>query len=282
MPEEGPPAFAVLGRYGDIIQLLPAFKAIRDRTDFKPIVVTSTDYSAIYDGVSYVDPFPINGNWYQQIPFARDMARQHFGSCVVPQWWHECDRKDEICREQAQDNLTVLQSHGHNWGVDMNKNPDYGTSMWWRCGFAREEMMSLPLVFDRRDLAREAKLAETFTRFGKPLLLYNFTGASSPFAPVPEVMRVIQEFSGKYKLVDLGTVMGHRIYDLLGLFDRAAGLITIDTSTLHLALGSKVPYYAFKVGGWSSSVPKGNCRGSCFYSETLDKLDEVRQFLGGL
>lgn len=271
MIEKGPPAFCVLGRYGDIIQLLPAFKAVHDRIGMKPIVVSSTDYTSVYDGVSYVSVFPINGSWYGQVPFARDLARQHFGSCIVPQWWHETDRHEEICREQAQDHITVLQSHGFNWGVDMNKNPDYGTSMWWRCGFSREEMLNLPLIFDRRKLDREEALAAPYLRSKKPLLLYNFVGNSSPFAPVPEIMQIVAPFGDRFKFVDLGRIMAHRIYDLLGLYDRAAGLITTDTATLHLAPASKVPYFAYKVNGWSASVPKGNCKGQCFYTEALDQ-----------
>jgi len=282
MLEQGSPAFCILGRFGDIIQLLPAFKAIRDRTGSNPIVVSSTDYVNVYDGVSYVTPFPVNGNWYGAIPFARDLAREHFGACICPQFWHETDRHREISREQWEDGITVLQSHGFNWGVDMAKNPDYGSSMWWRCGFSREEMLTLPLVFDRRNVEREEALAAPFLRHKMPLLLYNFTGQSSPFAPVPEVMKVILEFNQKFKLVDLGKIMAHRIFDLVGLFDRAAGLITIDSATLHLAPASNVPYFAYKVGGWSSSVPKGNCRKSVFYSEAIETLGNLREFLNNL
>lgn len=284
MIEKGPAAFCILGRYGDIIQLLPAFKAIHDRTGQPPIVVSSTDYSSVYDGVSYVKPFPINGNWYMQIPFARDLARQHFGSCVVLPWWHETDRRDEICREQESDCITVLQSHGRNWGVDMHKNPNYGTSMWWRAGFTPEEMMTLPLVFDKRSEDRERRLVEPFQKFNKPLLLYNFAGQSSPFAAVPEVMRVISQFNHKFKMVDLGSLMAYRIYDLLGLMDAAAGMITIDTATLHMAPASKVPYFAYIVDGWSQSVPKGNVKGRAFYSEATrpEKLQELHNYLNSL
>lgn len=282
MIEKGPPAFCILGRYGDIIQLLPAFKAIHDRTGMKPIVVSSSDYSSVYDGVSYVSVFPVNGNWYMQIPFARDVAHHHFGSCIVPQWWHETDRHQEICREQAQEHITVLQSHGRAWGVDMSKNPDYGTSMWWRCGFSKEEMMTLPLVFDKRKPDREEVLAAPFVKSGKPLLLYNFTGHSSPFAPFPEVMKVISKHSNRFKFVDLGRITAYRIYDLLGLFDRAVGMVTIDTATLHLAPASKLPYFAYIVNGWSQSVPKGNVVGRAYYSEAVGKLAELDKFLNSI
>jgi hypothetical protein len=97
------------------------------------------------------------------------------------------------------------------------------------------------------------------SRQGKPLLLVNFSGHSSPFAWVPEVMRAVNQFQQQFNIVDIGRLKAQRIYDLLGLFDAAAGLITIDTATLHLAAGSAVPYIAYTRADWSSSVPKGNC-----------------------
>lgn len=279
----GAPVFIQLGRYGDLIQLLPAWYSIFQRTQAEPIVMVSTDYADLFDGVSYIQPFPIHGHWFTQVPFARDLAKQHFGGAIIPQWWHETDRAEEILKEQSE-GATVLQCHGINWGVDMAKNPNYGTSMWWRCGFTPEEMMTLPLVFDKRDLAREQRLAETYFNFKQspPIVLYNFTGISSPFAFVPEVMKVMLEFSSKFKFVDLGKVRAQKIFDVIGLMDRAIAMITIDTATLHLAPASQIRYLAYTVDGWSKSVPKGNCVFDIPYSQTLSRLHHIREFLAAI
>ncbi len=282
MIPKGAPVFIQLGRFGDLIQLLPAWKAIHDRAGADPIVMVSTDYSSIFDGVSYVQPFPIHGHWFAQIPFARELAKQHFGGAVIPQWWHETDRAEEIMAEQGT-GATVLQCHGFNWGVDMSKAPSYGVSMWKRCGFTRDEMMSLPLVFDRRSPSREAALAElVLGKNQKPVVLYNFTGVSSPFAYVPEVMRTVMKYTNKFKFIDIGKIVAHRIYDLLGLYDRAVGLITIDSATTHLAPAAKLPYFAYLVDGWSQSVPKGNVRHAIPYSQCLPRLAEMDAFLSTL
>lgn len=283
MVENGAPAIILLGRFGDIIQCLPGFKAIYDRTGSEPICFVSTEYSNVYDGVSYVQPFLINSHWYQGVPFARDLARNHFGGAIVPQWFHETDRVDEINREQAE-GATVIQCHGINWGVNMALNPNYGTSMYHRMGFTRDEMMTLPLVFDKRNLAREEMLAQSVLGRNqtKPVVLYNFTGVSSPFAYVPEVMRTVSKYNSKFKFIDLGKIQAHRIFDLLGLYDRAVGLITIDSSTLHLAPATGIKYFAYTVDGWSRSVPKGNCFRDVLYSQCLSRLAEMDEFLTNL
>lgn len=270
-----PPVFVLLGRFGDIIQLLPCFKAIHDRTGTKPIVISSHDYGNVFEGVSYVEARTIRAHWYMGVPTARDIADSEFGGGIVPQWWHDKERSELL--EAATKGSLVLQCHGHNWGVDISKWPDYGTSMADRCGFSRKEWINLPLVFDKRDRMREATLCRSVMNGdSRPMLLYNFKGNSSPFGFVPEVLnRMISRFNKTYHMVDLGKVRAHRIYDLLGLYDRAAGLVTSDTSTLHLAPGSKIPYVAYTVGGWTQSVPKGNCKLQITYNHAPQRLNEL-------
>ena len=48
-------AFVILGRFGDIVAVLPAFRHIHETTGKKPRVVTSQQFGDIFDGVSYVD-----------------------------------------------------------------------------------------------------------------------------------------------------------------------------------------------------------------------------------
>lgn len=264
VPETNAPCFIQLGRYGDLILLFPAFKAIYDRTGHKPIVIVCTEYASVFEGISYVQPFPVHWPWWQGIPQARKLAEEQFGGAIIPQWWHEAP-KDNILDQQCK-GATVLQCHGHEWGVNMERWPNFMTSMWERAGFTAEEMRKLPLVFDRRDRERENALLQSVRgrpnvreAQGKPILLVNFHGYSSPFAWTPEVMTIVNRFRHQFHIVDLAQVKARRIYDLLGLFDVAAGLITIDTATLHLAAGSAMPYVAYTRADWSSSVPKGNC-----------------------
>jgi len=278
MLPERPPCFVLLGRFGDAIQLLPAFKAIYERTGFKPVVIVSQDYQSIYEGVSYVEPFPIRAGWWEGVPTARKIAEARFGGGTVLPWWNDSPERISLLDSATKGGL-VLQSHGHEWGVDLNRWPDYGTSMWDRAGFTREEMMSLPLVFDQRSPVREKELRNKVIGLytSKPVLLYNFSGVSSPFGFVPEVLNPILKLHRHFQLVDLGKIQAHRIYDLLGLYDVATGLLTCDTSTLHLAPASKVPYIAFTVDGWTSSVPKGNCVLEVKYNSTPHRIESILQ-----
>lgn len=283
MVEKGAPCLILLGKNGDLCQMLGAFKAIHDRTGADPIVMVSTEFAGIFDGVSYVQPFPIHGHWYTQICFARDLAKSHFGGALVIPWWHETDRADEITREQGE-GAGVLQSHGLNFGCDMSRNPNYGTSMMWRCGFSRQEMMNLFPVFDRRNQKREQSLVDMVLpkNSAKPIVLYTFSGQSSPFAYVPEVMRTVLNHTSKFKFIDIGNIMAHRFYDMLALFERAVGLITIDTLALHLAPATDIKYFAFLVDGWSQSTPKRNCFRAIPYSQTLTRLHELDEYLSSL
>jgi|SRR4029077_1171562 len=275
-PEQKPPCFIVLGRYGDIIQLLPAFKAVGDRTGLQPVIISSVHYANVFEGVSYVQVRPVHWEWWQGVPQARQLATELYGGGVVVQWWHDDPRRIKLI-EQANDGGVVLQSHGHNWGVNINEWPDYGTSMWDRAGFTAEEMQTLPLVFDKRDPVREQNLVRTYGHKSKPMLLVNFSGVSSPFGPHPEVMGEILKLSQVFHIVELGGIKATRIYDLLGLMDAAAGMVTIDTATLHLALASRIPYIAYTRGpnDWCRSVPKGNCVREIHYGDAIARLNEV-------
>lgn len=280
LPIGQPPCFIQLGRYGDIILLLPAFKLIFDRIGLKPRVMVSTQYKSVLNGVSYIEPIAVDYDWWQGIPKARELAEQMFGGAIVPQWWNDPERAP--LADLAHQGGIVLQCHGREWGIDVNKWPNFMASMWDRAGFTREEMLTTPLIFDRRDPVREQKLYEFHTgRNKKPMLLVNFTGHSSPFGPVPEVMRQLDSIRSQLNIVDLGRVHSDKIYDLLGLYDRAIGMITSDTATLHLAAASSIPYLAYTVNGWCSSTPKGNVKLEIKYNDAMNRLGEVLPLVQG-
>lgn len=273
-----PLVIVLLGRAGDCIQILPCLLEIYRRTGLTPIQVICQDYAPLLDGVSYVQPHPISGHWWKSIPQARQIAENLFGGGVVLPWWDEDPKHAAMISEGARGDF-VIQCHAQHWGVDITKWPSYGVSMASRLGFTQEEWVRLPLVFDRRDPTREEQLFQRVVgRESKPIILYNFTGASSPFPFWPEVINPIRaQFGRIFKFVDLGSIRAHRIYDLLGLYDRAIGMLTSDTATLHLAPAAAphFQYIGFTVNGWSSSVPKGNCVLHVKYSDTRQKLQEV-------
>lgn len=123
----------------------------------------------------------------------------------------------------------------------------------------RDDYWKLPLVFDQRHLERERVFAEMHLSKTKPTLLVNFSGTTSPFDHGQKIIDLAKQYD--WQVLDIGnrTCKAQRIYDVLGLMDRARGLVTIDTATLHLAAASKVPTINLVRGdGQSGSIPKNN------------------------
>lgn len=248
---KGPKSFLQMGRFGDIILLLPAFHAWSKRTGFNTQVITSEEHASLFEGVSYVDAIPLKFHWFHELNKARQWAEIEFPGCIT------------------------TQLHGANWCATPDDQPSYSWTMWKRAGLL-EEYDLLPLVFDKRDYLREKALVEQVNRRHLPMLLVNFSGYTSPFAPVPEVMDALSVFRGQLMIVNIGDLRAHRIYDLIGLMDAAIGMLTIDTATLHLAAASTSPYIAFcRDDGQSGSIPKGNCSLRIPYSKSLDYIPAI-------
>lgn len=271
-----PPCFIQLARFGDIIQMLPAFKALKERTGNNPIVVVSPEYAPVFDGVSYVTPWVMSLPWPSGVAQARGLARVEYPKAVVLQFWN--DSKAQYSSEVGRQ-TRVIQCAGEKWCVDAERWPDYGTAMWSRAGFSREEMLTLPLSFDCRDADREARLAKLSLHPRRPNLLINWSGTSSPFPYTPEFQGIMAKYRDRLSFVDLNAVRAERIYDLLGLYDRSVGLVTIDTATLHLAPAAKLPYIAFTRSDWSGSVPKGHCVLQIGYNEAMKRIHDFERTL---
>ena len=250
------PVFVQLGRFGDLILLLPAFLELYVRHGHKPRVIVSWEYASVLDGVSYVESTVLPVDWYRGMPEARKFAANLSGAPA-----------------------RVLQCHGHEWGVDIGKWPNYMASMWDRAGFTVEEMKGLPMIFDRRNREREAALVASCRGTDpRPMLLINGAGISSPFGGWPYVAEMARQLT-QFNVVDIGPFKAERIYDLLGLMDAAAGMVTIDSAPLHLAKGSKLPYIALLVGGWSQSTPQGNCALALPYETAVGHIGEMKKII---
>lgn len=250
--------FIQLGRYGDLLIVLRALKLIHDWTGRKPSIIVSQKYADILDGFTYVDPIIVNCDWYGGMPQAQTVARSMFGT-----------------------DYAVLQCHGLDWGVDTNETENFMSSMWLRTGVPMRFYHDAKLVVDRRDIERENALLKHIVG-NKPVLLFNLTGISSPFRHIAQVKTVLGHFSSQFNLVNLNKVRGARLYDLLGLYERSIGLVTIDTSTLHLAHATDIPVIAFTVDGWTGSTPPTNTIFRCQYSHALHRLGEFQRVIRGL
>ena len=240
-----------LGRYGDIINILPVARLIAERWG-KPAFLINREFASILDGVSYVTPHIYENN-YGEINKAIELAKKTY-PCVI---------------------------NAQIWGAGFNpvrQCPAYNLESWRMAGFesAFHNPALLP-VFDRRNLAQEEAIFKKLSD-GRPMLLLKAHGAlSAPYASgakLEELMR--QRFEPDYQVVELGSLKTERIYDLIGVMDRAALLVTIDTMSLHLAAASDVPVVALvNHDPWVSSIPRCNCVAKINYSEANPNPEKV-------
>lgn len=276
------PCYVQLGKFGDIMILLPGLYRAYQETGKKSVLLVSSEYGSILEGVSYVQPWIENFQWVADLGRARRLAESRFGWAIVPKWWD--DPNNCPPPPLPSEPFTVLRYDGREIKLPIGQWDSYQLSQWRAAGFNPQEIVKWPLIFDRRNRKRELELVDKVLGKGynsraKILLVNMFGGGSSPFGFDSEVWQLLRAYQGVLKIVDLARVRASRIYDLLGLMERASGMITSDTSTLHLASATSMPYIAFIANGGGGSITRGNCQLEVRYQDTLRRLEEVRQQL---
>lgn len=233
-----------LRRNGDIISLLPLLKQMADKLERPVRLVVMREYMPLLEGASYVEAVPWDGDMENPLEAAAKfnaVNAQVFGRRLKP--------------KMHGGNFVRLawQQLGHKWN------------------------RYAPLVFDNLDACRESALCEQVFKTDKPKVLVKMHGHSSPFSHAHTVMAWLKkEFSESAELVDLDAVKAERIYDLLGLMDRAACCITIDTVTIHLAPATACPMIQFVHDtDFGESPRKGHCLLRMPYAKVVSRMDEV-------
>jgi hypothetical protein len=225
-----------LGKNGDVISILPILYRDSKLTGVKSIVVTSEKFRSIFEGVSYCETVVYPGAW-GDLHGAIKFAKTNY------------------------DEVVILQCHGERFPFAQTQR-SFQQEVYQRAGLLNE-WDNLELVFDQRDLKCEKELiSNTVPRkaaAGRPydkFILLGDGGQSAPFPQVEELFTMLQtSFGETHKIIRLSTVKAERIYDLIGLYDRAACLVTTDTVHLHLAKASTVPIIALARDGWVGASP---------------------------
>lgn len=214
--------FIHLGRNGDIINTLPLLQLVAEQNGQPVDLLVAQEYAQLLDGVSYAHAVPFHGP-FTDLPSAIAQAKSRDGGAVN------------------------LQVYGHRYH-QVKRTSSFILEQWANAGM--ESAWGAPLVFDRRDRQREAELVQKHVRGGAPLVLLATDGFSSPFAHKEQLHRMVRQQVGQHaEVLDLSQVRAERFYDLLGLFDLACCLITIDTAHMHLAHASAVPVVALSTDG---------------------------------
>lgn len=246
-----------LGRNGDVLNTLRAVPLLNAKHGGPIAMMVSRPYVDILEGCSYVIREPFDQP-FEDIQGALAIARSKYSNVI---------------------NAAV---YGTNYHME-RKTVSFCIDSWRLMGL-EHAYYDTPLIFDNRDPAREAKLIE-YIPTGKPWLLFNTSGNSSPFQFTGQLRQQLRKWRDRFEIIDLGLVKAERIYDLLAFYDRAALLISTDTATLHLAAASKVPTIGLitdKPSMWHGAAPTGNCPLKIRYSDYPRRAEEVDALIGSL
>lgn len=236
-----------LRRAGDIINLLPLLQKLSKRENRLIRLVVAQEFKHLLDGVSYVEPVIWHGDWEDPI----GAAKKH--------------------------GAAIAQVFGRGLSPDIF-NGNFAKMAWEQLGHQWNRYA--PLVFDRRSPSREKELADRIFQTKKQKILVKLVGNSSPFGEQAWVRAQLEEFQEQAELIDLDTLRADRIYDVIGLMDRSALLITVDTVAFWLAGASAVPVVLMTNNtSFGASPAKGNVVARYKYHDVIQNWQAIRRMI---
>jgi hypothetical protein len=221
--------FIALSKFGDIVQSLAIIHREWKLTGKKQTVITSEKFSSVFHGCSYIGKVIIYAGKWSDLHGAIKFAKTMFSDVVV------------------------LQCHGENFPFQQTK-PSFQHEVYDRVGLLDEWKSCVP-NFDRRDSARELSLLVGHGLTDTKYILVADQSESSQFKQIEELkLMLATKFGSEYKIVLLSQIKAHKIYDLLGIYEHAAALVTTETVHTHLAWASIVPMFVLSANGWRGSA----------------------------
>jgi len=249
-------------KFGDICNVLAMLHKEFLATGQPQILVTTKGLLPLLDGVSYIQPEIYKGDW-QDLKGALLWAKRKF------------------------ENVKCLSFHGKNWPVH-KKTCSFQLDLYERGGLLEgQHRFKFPeLVFDKRSPEREAALVAQHTKDCQPFILVADHSESSPFDQIEGLVSLLEEQFGVYhQIIRLSTVKAEKPYDLLGLYDKAVALVSIDTMHLHLSMASPVPVVALisdKPEFWHGTAWQSRFKAHVRYGDYADRQDVIIKTLQGI
>jgi hypothetical protein len=201
--------------------------------------VVSEEFASTLDGVSYVTPIPMKVDYSKPQMAVQIMRQRGFtGKAIIAQAYG--------MRQQPQ-------------------TESYQTDAWQIAG-CLPEFGHQPTVIDKRDYTREKALFFRHCTGDTPVIAVALNSISSPIN-LDGVIGQLKDTFPEVHFLDMSTVKAHRLYDVLGILDRAKMLITVDSALLHLSRASSCPVFAITNDGWKGSVLPPQAIGGCRYAD---------------
>jgi hypothetical protein len=195
--------YIMLGRNGDIINLLPVLKQEHDRSGIRPHLLVAMEFVELLGGVSYVEPLVWTGAWQD---------------CIAAEQWVRAEYPS----------ADIVNCAVYGVGYRLHRQCASFQREAWRMAGMRTPWGHLPLVFDRRDKKRELALIRSQPAY----VVTAFSGTSAPFAGGAAI---IAELRKKYEVVDISQLRCERIYDMIAILEHAICMVCSDSAPLHLA-----------------------------------------------
>lgn len=267
-----------LGKIGDVLNILPMARADA-RKGQKVGVMACGQFADVLDGCSYVEKIVFKGEQWE-IGKAVEEAKKLCANVVC-----------------TQVNAPVAEVLRHTYTPAGQKNAvtDSFCRESWKVAGRLVEWGREPLEFDQRDKEREKSwMPKGWFGAGKKkkILLVSPSSASSPFPYRDLMMELLRLKYPSFNIIDLSLIRAEKFYDLLGLYEAAHCLVTVDTAHLHLAAAVPtlpvMPLVQDKPLYWHGSAWRPQHHFHCRYSDfparalemfaAIDNVGKVSRF----
>jgi hypothetical protein len=247
------PCFVQLGRIGDILNIIPVLRFWSSicYNEKIPMLVYS-DYLHVLSRIGYIHQLQWTGD-LNDLKGATEYAKSMYD-------------KHWVCQ--------LFSNEGLSKPILSNYNLD----QWYHCG-EHNNFKAYPLEFDQRNYKAEEQWFAKNRKTSNPLICYNLDGTSSPFYSKDAVLAMLNKKFGDCELWNLSDLRTGYYSDQLIALDRCDALVTIDTSTLHLAQASHCRYIAMLSNthgnGWSATKTRRDAELSVGYGDVKKSMREI-------
>ena len=250
--------YIMLGRTGDILNILPAIEYESKQNNYKPKLIVAKEYADVLDGCGdYVEKVVFPGN-FKNINQAINLAYNNF----------------------PQTKIINCAIYGENFKIKRECSSFQRES--WKFSECPIAWGRLSLNFPNRNNEREKQLLSKVieSRIGyKPIIITALSGHSSPFNYTNELLELLKSSLSEFQIFDISDLRAERFYDLLALYEKAHALIAIDSAPLHLANAvPNLPVISLisdLKDDWHRSSWRPNHILRLLYSEVPTNLDKI-------
>lgn len=236
-PRSDKPCILTLGRYGDILNILPMAQHIYRDQGVKPDIMVAREYQDIQRLVDYADIVPFNGSFHDYAEAQMEAVHKY-------------------------KNLYDAAVYGNGLVIRKSNTPNFQEEAYWRAG--------LHDLFTSGGAANIEIKQQGEPKIEVPDIVVNLSGNSSPLSPEVKAMLMTALKSSGSSFLDISDLKLPSFCDLEPILRKAKLVITIDTGTLHLAGAVGTPYVALVADRpqmWHGATTRGNCIMRCRYSE---------------